>query len=88
MLFDVDGLMINFDDEKLIKAIIDDGGSRIKRAFLKCHGSYKDEDLTNPQFVDGLWKGLIATQSNTGGSQAIAEARRKRLAQIEANYKS
>ncbi|MBW4607809.1 MAG: hypothetical protein KME22_11420 [Hassallia sp. WJT32-NPBG1] len=88
MIVDVGGLMVDFSSEKLIKCIIDDCGSRINRAFLKTHGSYKDEDLANPQFLEGLWAGLIATQSNTGGSQAIADVKKKRLAQIENNFKS
>ncbi|MGI2907642.1 hypothetical protein [Tolypothrix sp. VBCCA 56010] len=87
MLISVDGLLLDFSDEKLVKTIIDDCGSRIKRAFLKCHGSYSDEDLANPQYLEGLWQGLVAAQSNTGGSQAIATARQKRLRQIEGAYK-
>lgn len=87
MILDVDGLMVDFSDEKLIKSIIDTCGNQIKRSFLKCHGSYSDEDLLRTQFVEGLWAGLVATQSNTGGSQAIADVKKKRLQLIENNYK-
>ena len=88
MLFDVDGLMVSFDDEKLLKSLIDTCGSQIKRAFLKAHGSYSDDDLKSTQYVEGLWAGLVATQTSTGGSQAIADAKRRRVQKIEGNYNS
>lgn len=88
MILDVDGLMVDFSDEKLIKALIDTCGNQIKRGFLKCHGSYSDEDLLRTQFVEGLWAGLIANQTGTGGSRAIADAKSKRLRLIENNYRT
>ncbi len=88
MILDIDGLAVDFSDEKLIKSIIDTCGSQVKRAFLKCHGSYSDDDLKSTQYVQGLWAGLIASQTSTGGSQAIKAAREKRLSQIETSWKT
>lgn len=87
MYFDVDGLQIDFSDERLIKAIIDTCDSQVKRAYLKCHGSYDDSDLKSTQYIEGLWQGLIASQTGTGGAQTIADAKKKRMAQIENSYK-
>jgi len=80
--------MVDFSDEKLIKAIIDTCGNQVKRSFLKCHGSYSDEDLLRTQFVEGLWAGLIADQTGTGGSRAISDIKKRRLSQIEGNHKT
>jgi len=83
MEIDIDGALIQVDEE-ILKPLMEDRGmlNSLKRAYLKSKKGYSDNDLINPEFVKGAWAGVIETTKDP-----IANARKKKIAEIESNYK-
>lgn len=85
MEMEIDGVMITFD-EKFIMCLQEMIGDRqMKRAYLTLNGKYQEGQLLDPSFVEGCWSGLKHKQA---GDVAIANAKKKRMTQIENSYKN
>ncbi|MGI2909232.1 hypothetical protein [Tolypothrix sp. VBCCA 56010] len=86
MIVDINGVAVDFGNEKFIAALREQVDDRqIKRAFLSLRGKYDEKKLIDPSYVEGCWEGIKHAQADGG---AIANAREKRMTRIENSYKN
>lgn len=92
MEMQLDGLLVEID-EKVLQMLIELKPDLVKRCYLKANGYPIVMDQTQSQFIEGLWVSLKSNAQRPDGTAvsnggAIADARQKRIAQIESNYKN
>lgn len=85
----IDGLLIEIE-EKVIQLLIQEKPDLVKRCWLKANGYPIEMGETTSEFVNGLWTSLKSNAQRPDGRAVsdAASAKKKRLAEIESNYKA
>ncbi|MGI2907674.1 hypothetical protein [Tolypothrix sp. VBCCA 56010] len=68
--------------KEMLEILAESNSRQFKRSWLKANG-YNVDETTSPDFIDGIWQTLSHIPQN-----AIASAKKKRIAQIEGAYKN